>query len=490
MNDAYDSEDGHGSPRLQAQEVNYKLEPDDPPFLLNERRLSPEGNTTGSPTDKGTHPNGLPPDRPDIAEYENENPHNIGLLPDDDPGPSTKSFLKFKAEPAEPPVHPSQPVSQPPSHSPQELPQAAASALSLLIARESPETETKNLPTDGPKLEPRSPNQPQKQQPHFNSDFKRHVEASENHHLQKRFEPGHLDQELPPILKSPPQPASARSPHNNHQNLPSLQSALGELSGIPPKEPPGRVNGTSPYSFPSVTSSSPSLPRNEMVRERPLPPAAQYPTPQIPLSPYSHLSPASSKDMSAVSSPASQPPYPRKSDISYVTTSYEISPQSAQSPATSYPTPTEQSTVGTCDRTPYGSNTQPNGSIPTGSYKCRHPGCNALPFQTQYLLNSHANVHSQDRPHFCPVEGCPRALGGKGFKRKNEMIRHGLVHNSPGYVCPFCPDQQHKYPRPDNLQRHVRVHHVDKSKDDPELRQVLAQRPEGSTRGRRRRTNT
>lgn len=67
--------------------------------------------------------------------------------------------------------------------------------------------------------------------------------------------------------------------------------------------------------------------------------------------------------------------------------------------------------------------------------------------------SSHANVHSQDRPHFCPVEGCPRGLGGKGFKRKNEMMRHGLVHNSPGYVCPFCPDQQHKYPRPDNLQR-------------------------------------
>jgi hypothetical protein len=36
--------------------------------------------------------------------------------------------------------------------------------------------------------------------------------------------------------------------------------------------------------------------------------------------------------------------------------------------------------------------------------------------------------------------------------------------------------------------RHVRVHHVDKSKDDPELRRVLSQRPEGSTRGRRRRT--
>ncbi|KAF3004234.1 hypothetical protein E8E13_007354 [Curvularia kusanoi] len=123
----------------------------------------------------------------------------------------------------------------------------------------------------------------------------------------------------------------------------------------------------------------------------------------------------------------------------------------------------------------------------TGSYKCEEPGCTAAPFQTQYLLNSHANVHSQTRPHFCPVKGCPRSEGGKGFKRKNEMIRHGLVHQSPGYVCPFCPDREHKYPRPDNLQRHVRVHHVDKDKDDPQLRDVLAQRPEGGSRGRRRR---
>ncbi|KAF2815100.1 uncharacterized protein BDZ99DRAFT_190491 [Mytilinidion resinicola] len=123
-------------------------------------------------------------------------------------------------------------------------------------------------------------------------------------------------------------------------------------------------------------------------------------------------------------------------------------------------------------------------------FKCDHPGCTAPPFQTQYLLNSHANVHSQTRPHFCPVHGCPRAEGGKGFKRKNEMIRHGLVHASPGYVCPFCPDREHKYPRPDNLQRHVRVHHVDKDKDDPQLREVLAQRLEGGSRGRRRRAGS
>lgn len=35
--------------------------------------------------------------------------------------------------------------------------------------------------------------------------------------------------------------------------------------------------------------------------------------------------------------------------------------------------------------------------------------------------------------------------------------------------------------------RHVRVHHVDKNKDDPMLREVLSQRPAGPSRGRRRR---
>ncbi|KAM7196021.1 metallothionein expression activator [Naviculisporaceae sp. PSN 640] len=128
-----------------------------------------------------------------------------------------------------------------------------------------------------------------------------------------------------------------------------------------------------------------------------------------------------------------------------------------------------------------------DGLTNQATYVCTFAGCTASPFQTQYLLNSHMNVHSSARPHYCPVPGCPRSEGGKGFKRKNEMIRHGLVHESPGYVCPFCPDREHKYPRPDNLQRHVRVHHVDKDKDDPALRDVLAQRPDGPNRGRRRR---
>lgn len=39
----------------------------------------------------------------------------------------------------------------------------------------------------------------------------------------------------------------------------------------------------------------------------------------------------------------------------------------------------------------------------------------------------------------------------------------------------------------DHYHRHVRVHHVDKDKDDPLLRDVLSQRPDGPSRGRRRR---
>ncbi|KPM44906.1 hypothetical protein AK830_g1642 [Neonectria ditissima] len=83
-----------------------------------------------------------------------------------------------------------------------------------------------------------------------------------------------------------------------------------------------------------------------------------------------------------------------------------------------------------------------------GAYTCTFSGCTAPAFQTQYLLDSHANVHSQARPHYCPVTGCPRSEGGKGFKRKNELIRHRLiVHEAHGHVCPFRHRRMVKYAR-------------------------------------------
>jgi hypothetical protein len=80
--------------------------------------------------------------------------------------------------------------------------------------------------------------------------------------------------------------------------------------------------------------------------------------------------------------------------------------------------------------------TSGSASSEVGMFRCTFEGCLAKPFH-------------------CPVQGCPRSKHGQGFRRKKEMIRHGFVHESPGYACPFCPDQEHKYPLPDNLQRYV-----------------------------------
>ncbi|QKX53316.1 uncharacterized protein TRUGW13939_00394 [Talaromyces rugulosus] len=264
-------------------------------------------------------------------------------------------------------------------------------------------------------------------------------------------------QELLPALHSPPH-STAGSPENT-QSLPPVQSLLRDISSVSVSSPHyGAASAPSPAGVHSRRVST-SLP------PPPLPPQSQMPTPYSPAAP----------------SPYPWRPSGFKSEGSTVSTVYETpsqGPLTGKSPANSYPTPTEPR--------PPGEENAEAGSL----YKCQFPDCNAAPFQTQYLLNSHANVHSQERPHYCPVQDCPRGVGGKGFKRKNEMIRHGLVHDSPGYVCPFCTDQQHKYPRPDNLQRHVKAHHIDRSKDDPELRDVLSQRPKGSGRGRRRRGHT
>lgn len=43
----------------------------------------------------------------------------------------------------------------------------------------------------------------------------------------------------------------------------------------------------------------------------------------------------------------------------------------------------------------------------------------------------------------------------KDSNRENNMMNHRMVHESPGYLCPFCPDREHKCPRPHNLQQYV-----------------------------------
>ncbi|KAL1970492.1 hypothetical protein VTN77DRAFT_4136 [Rasamsonia byssochlamydoides] len=506
--DVYDSDDAlNRSPRLQPQVIKYGPEEQLPPFL-HKQSTSGEGGGD-SPSSQGSSPGGsrkkrrqpvkpqsslgdgvligfLDPNRPDIARIAAEEPLVVDSSDDDN-----ERTVPVK------PNHYHQKSESSRTTSEAALGQAAAKALSL-IPDDTPAAGGKPAPFDhGPLLpsidqlttENRSPRPSHRQQPSLGPTTEKASEDTLATSPLGKFAISPSDrspQELLPALQSPPQSAAGGSPENT-QSLPSLQSALGELTEAPRRNSSGRINGIPP--FPSISAASPPpLPRTVLGRERQLSGPCPPPPTQMP-SPYSHVSPMSSKDLAGLS-PASQSSYWRpqglKPDLAHMTSPYDASPrgpQSIKSPAAGYPTPTD---LRPDERPALSGPSPPSGPM----YKCMHPGCTAPPFQTQYLLNSHANVHSQERPHFCPVPGCPRGVGGKGFKRKNEMIRHGLVHSSPGYVCPFCTDQQHKYPRPDNLQRHVRVHHVDKSKDDPELRKVLSQRPEGSNRGRRRRTHS
>lgn len=233
---------------------------------------------------------------------------------------------------------------------------------------------------------------------------------------------------------APLQMASPRSDSSNHEKLPSIRSQFFEqLHGSPtdlavrPSPHFSHSPPTGPLRIGAIPGNhaSPPISPNEVFRQGIPSPANTLPA----LSPYpytntnnNHQSP-SSLDYSGSGAKL------ERSSISQILTP-----------------PTDR----IADRMSIDSMTNPQ----VGQFICTYQGCNAQPFQTQYLLNSHANVHSSARPHYCPVKGCPRSEGGKGFKRKNEMIRHGLVHDSPGYVCPFCPDREHKYPRPDNLQRY------------------------------------
>jgi len=312
---------------------------------------------------------------------------------------------------------------------------------------------------------------------------------------------GHSGQTLAKIHSQPSPPSMAAMSSDFKQTLPSLESALSSMadcSGTPYPAPVPLISKLSPTPYSQFG---------------PLPPSTARPPSSAAMSPPRLFSNHSWQTTSQNSSTSAMSEYMSAHGSNNASTPASSVP--GQSPKNSGLTlqhsrseherdhSAELGVNGSVNGEQTNSNGMMNGTSSLG-YPCTWPGCTAAPFQTQYLLNSHTNVHSNQRPHFCPVKDCPRGPGGQGFKRKNEMIRyvpehkiretntdnfgrHGLVHQSPGYVCPFCPDQQHKYPRPDNLQRHVRVHHVEKDRDDPLLREVLAQRPEGGNRGRRRR---
>jgi len=255
--------------------------------------------------------------------------------------------------------------------------------------------------------------------------------------------------ELPPIRHGSPKSGMQNGNGAVAMSLPSLSESIGNLNHIPKTVAPVEAStfSQSPPNRPSLQFppmghvSPPRSPTNVFAPRRELPsPTGGRGHPYY----YGH----------SRTNTADTPQYSSASDYNGTNTETPSTDNSMSTPAN------------IIDRMSIDGITNPQ----IGGYQCTYPGCTAPPFQTQvcfhpsscnaqplihvkYLLNSHANVHSSNRPHYCSVKGCPRSEGGKGFKRKNEMIRHGLVHDSPGYVCPFCPDREHKYPRPDNLQR-------------------------------------
>jgi len=223
--------------------------------------------------------------------------------------------------------------------------------------------------------------------------------------------------------KSPPRLSSTTSPETK-QTLPSLTTALSQIS---------ETNSVAafPNRSPGLNRPSPG----QMSQFGPSPSTYSQPSPNLAMSPPSgipsippHPSHYRTNTRDSISTPSD---YASAS----ATASTPASSILTQSPASSYPpstsAPSEHDKLKIQDESavpPEPGAHMSNGIHPlppsaNSTYKCTVPGCNASPFQTQYLLNSHMNVHSNQRPHFCPVEGCSRGPGGQGFKRKNEMIR-------------------------------------------------------------------
>lgn len=344
MSHAYDSDDGRRSPGLEPAKPNYGIEEQPPPFF----RPSPDKGTS-SDSSRKSQPNPgsgvargsavlishIDQNRPDLADYEFNNPSRRELTPED------RDF----AAPAQ---------------------DTAKKVLQLL--QNEPSAPKDNAPKNdflNSAKDLRNDQGPPQLPPPLPSM------ASMRREPFKQF----AGPDLLPAIHQPP--ATYPRPSENQHSLPPIQSALGEFSHVPPKDT--RVN-SAPYPFPPVAAPSP---RNDLAREHHFPGP-----PQAPLSPYSHLSPASSKDISTVPSPVSQPSYKKshKSTIHYVTSPNEIPPQAAKSPIACYPTPTDPPTVGSLER-PYGDlNTPLSGTVATGSFRCSYPGCTAPPFPTQYLL--------------------------------------------------------------------------------------------------------
>ena len=191
-----------------------------------------------------------------------------------------------------------------------------------------------------------------------------------------------------PAIQSPTNSQITKTPNNN-QNLPSLHHLSLPMDGLSPKENDARSLGANQrHTFPiqspsagSLTSRSTTFPSPQTRMNGPF--THPYsPSQPSPASTYSETSPRDSyqhsQDATSMSPPGKRErsfypggPTPKGDDLTPSTSSADT-PHSSDSMGLDVPRPILPPLM--------------NGPYVGGVFKCEHPGCTALPFQTQYLL--------------------------------------------------------------------------------------------------------
>ncbi|KAF4587560.1 C2H2 type zinc finger domain-containing protein [Ophiocordyceps camponoti-floridani] len=188
--------------------------------------------------------------------------------------------------------------------------------------------------------------------------------------------------ELPPLQMDSPKSET------NGQNLPSIRSTFGDIKRIhSERATPAEKDMASLHSA-AAFSHSPPLSR-----------------PRLPPMSASHVSPPISPSEAYQRSLPSPHSLPASSPYNYYhpkglahRPSLELGTITAgDPPGTDQSVLTPATSASVADPMSIDGITNPSSGI----YACTFSGCTAPPFQTQYLLNSHANVHSSARPHYC-----------------------------------------------------------------------------------------
>ena len=105
------------------------------------------------------------------------------------------------------------------------------------------------------------------------------------------------------------------------------------------------------------------------------------------------------------------------------------------------------------NRSPLSSPNLDSGSYVGASFTCKFVACSGRLFQTQDLLEYVIFYYDQcsdldvrlieiryhiNAVHYCPIRGCARYQGRKGFADAAEKEIHLLMHSNDKYSCPFC----------------------------------------------------